>query len=170
MAIASRQPTNENFLSPVGFKFLCDAIPGVEFFCQSANIPGVSLSAVEVATPFNPHFVAGDRVDYEELNLRIIVDENMKNWQEIYEWIKEMGISENFEEYESRKKKGLNTQGVLTILTGSNVPQLEFHFRQMFPISISGLQFDISSTDIAYLTADISFRYNSYSIKNLLNN
>lgn len=170
MAIASRQPDNVNFLSPVGFKFTCDALPNVSYFCQSANIPGVSLSQVEVSTPFNPHYVAGDRVDYEELNMRIIIDENMKNFQEIYEWVRDLGISENFEQYEERKKRGLNTQGILTILTAGNIPQMEIHFKNMFPLSISGLQFDISATDITYLTADISFRYNSYSIKNLLNN
>lgn len=170
MAIASRIPDNVNFLSPVGFKFTCDALPTVTYFCQSANIPGVSLSPVEISTPFNPHYVAGDRLDYEELNMRIMVDENMKNFIEVYDWVKEMSISENFEQYETRKKKGLNTQGVLTVLTGSNVPQIEVHFKNMFPISISGLQFDIGAADITYITADISFRYNSYSIKNLLNN
>ena len=170
MAIVNNQPTNQNFLSPVGFKFTCDAIPNVAYFCQSANVPGVSISNIEISTPFNPHFVPGDRVEYEELNLRIIVDENMKNWQEIYEWITEVGISQNFEQYEKRKKKGINTQGVLTVLTGSNVPQIEFHFKQMFPMSISGLNFDVSDSAVTYLTADISFRYNSYSIKNLLNN
>jgi len=170
MAVVQRQPKNQNFLSPVGFKFICDNIPNVEFFCQSANIPGVSVSEISVPTPFNPHYVAGDGVNYEELSIRIIVDENMKNWQEIYNWIINLGRPENLQGYAEQKKKGLNTQGVLTILTGSNTPQIEFHFKEMFPLSISGLSFDVNNTDITYLSADVTFRYNTYSIKNLLIN
>tara|TARA_A100001201_G_scaffold4082_3_gene8650 strand:+ start:766 stop:1278 length:513 start_codon:yes stop_codon:yes gene_type:complete len=170
MAVADRQPDNTNFLSPVAFRFTCDILPQTEFYCQSANLPGVSIAAPEVSTPFGPNYVAGDRVEYEELNIRMIIDENLKNFSEIYEWITGLGISENFERYQERARKGLDAQGVLTILTGSNVPQVEIHFRKMFPISISGLQFDISNTDIVYLTADMSFRYNNYQVKNILNN
>ena len=169
MAAEHKYPTNTNFLSPIGFKFTCTAIPNVEFFCQSANVPGVSLSPVEVPTPHKPHYVAGDRLEYEELSVRIIIDEDMKNWQEIYNWIKGLTAPEIFTQYEVQEKKGINTQGVLHILTSSNVANLEFHFEGMFPMSISGLQFDIGATDLTYLTADISFRYNSYSIKQLLN-
>lgn len=170
MAIADRQPDNTNFLSPVAFKFSCDLLPQTEFYCQSANLPGVSIAAPEVPTPFGPNYVGGDRVEYEELQLRMIVDENLKNFNEIYEWVTGLGISEEFDRYKERKLKGLDATGVLTILTGANVPQVEIHFKKMFPISISGLQFDLGNTDIVYLTADMSLRYNTYSIRNLLNN
>ena len=170
MAIADRQPDNTNFLSPVAFKFSCDLLPQTEFYCQSANLPGVSIAAPEVPTPFGPNYVGGDRVEYEELQLRMIVDENLKNFNEIYEWVTGLGISEEFDRYKERKLKGLDATGVLTILTGSNTPQVEIHFKKMFPISISGLQFDLGNTDIVYLTADMSLRYNTYSIRNLLNN
>ena len=169
MAIADRQPDNTNFLSPVAFKFSCDLLPQTEFYCQSANLPGVSIAAPEVPTPFGPNYVGGDRVEYEELQLRMIVDENLKNFNEIYEWVTGLGISEEFDRYKERKLKGLDATGVLTILTGANVPQVEIHFKKMFPISISGLQFDLGNTDIVYLTADMSLRYNTYSIRNLLN-
>ena len=170
MAAEHNYPTNTNFLSPIGFKFTCTAVPNVEFFCQSANVPGVSLSAVEVPTPFKPHYVAGDRLEYEELTIRIMVDEDMKNWFEIYNWIKGLTAPDDFTQYAEQEKKGLSTSGVLTILTSSNTVNLEFHFEGMFPMSITGLQFDIGATDLTYLTADISFRYNSYKIKNILNN
>ena len=44
------QPDNRNFLSPVGFKMKIDIFPGVDFFCQSANIPGITAQVNEVST------------------------------------------------------------------------------------------------------------------------
>ena len=59
---------------------------------------------------------------------------------------------------------------VLTILTSGMNPQMEFHFYDAFPISVSALDFDSSVADVEYFTATASFRYVNYEIKNLLNN
>ena len=74
MAAERFYPENTNFLSPIGFKFTCTALPNVEFFCQSANVPGISIAPIEVPTPHNQFYVAGNRLEYDELNLRILVD------------------------------------------------------------------------------------------------
>ena len=49
-------------------------------------------------------------------------------------------------------------------------PQMEFHFYDAFPISVSALDFDSANADLEYFTATASFRYQNYEIKNLLNN
>jgi hypothetical protein len=49
-------------------------------------------------------------------------------------------------------------------------PQMEFHFYDAFPISLSALDFDSANTDLEYFTATAGFRYTNYEIKNLLNN
>ena len=40
----------------------------------------------------------------------------------------------------------------------------------MFPISLTSIAFDSGGTDIDYVTADVSFRYDVYTVENLLNN
>jgi len=42
-------PQNRNFLTPTGFKFTLERFGGVDFFCQSASIPDVSMPTIEVA-------------------------------------------------------------------------------------------------------------------------
>ena len=32
-----------DYASPVQFRFKCSKLPKVEFFCQTANIPGIGL-------------------------------------------------------------------------------------------------------------------------------
>ena len=37
------QISNRNFLSPIGFKFTIAKTPKVDFFCNSARIPEITL-------------------------------------------------------------------------------------------------------------------------------
>ena len=46
----SQQPDNRNYLNPVGFKMKLEIFPGVDFFCQTANIPGVTATINEIPT------------------------------------------------------------------------------------------------------------------------
>ena len=96
-------PENINYLSPTGYRFQCQAFPETQFYCQQAVIPGVNISEVEVATPHRPHYVAGDRLNYDAFSITMIVDEYMRNWQEIQEWIIGLGKPENYDQYRKAK-------------------------------------------------------------------
>ena len=41
--VQTRQPSIMDYASPVQFRFKCSKLPKVEFFCQTANIPGIGL-------------------------------------------------------------------------------------------------------------------------------
>ena len=41
--ISDTQIANRNFLAPVGFKFSLSKFPKVDFFCNSARIPEITL-------------------------------------------------------------------------------------------------------------------------------
>ena len=116
-------------------------------------------------------------VNFEELSVRFIVDEHLKNWTEIYDRIIALGLAEGGENYRLLKAKSDTTQRggtvstlVLTVLTSAMNPQMEFHFYEAFPITLSALDFDSANTDLEYFTATAAFRYTNYEIKNLLNN
>ena len=63
----------------------------------------------------------------------------------------------------------LRTDSVLTVLTGNMNPQINFKFSECFPLTLSSIQFDSSQTDVEYVTADVSFRYDIYEVQNLQN-
>lgn len=173
MSVLQNLPNNINFLSPVGFRFQVTSYPEINFYCQAANLPGVSINPVNVPTPLKETYYSGDEVQFEELNLRFIIDENMKNWLSVYDWIVTLGIPtvKDAEKYTKLKNtKGLTSDATLTILTSHMNPQMNIRFRDCFPISLSGINFDSTSTDIEYQTADVSFRYELYDVENLLNN
>ena len=173
MAALRDQPTNISFLSPIGFKFQLNNFPEVNYFVQSANLPGISISAIDVPTALKTIAIAGDEVAFEELSIKFIVDENMKNWLSIYDWIIGLGFptKEGMEKYKKMSENmELTTDAILTVLTGNMNPQINFIFQECFPLSLSSIAFDSGGTDIDYVTADVSFRYDFYRIENLLNN
>ena len=97
MAAANKIPDNLNYLANISFRLTMEDAPNLTWFCQAVNVPGVSIEGIEV---FNPHAtlpVHGNRVSFEELSVRFIVDEHMKNWAEIYDRIIAMGLAEGYE-------------------------------------------------------------------------
>ena len=177
MAASNTVPDNLNYLSNISFRLTMQDAPNLTWFCQAVNVPGVSIDAIDVQTPYLNIPQAGAKVTFEELSVRFIVDEHMKNWTEIYDRIIALGLAEGSEKYRLLKAKSDTTQRggtvstlVLTILTSAMNPQMEFHFYEAFPISLSALDFDSANTDLEYFTATAGFRYTNYEIKNLLNN
>ena len=173
MAALRDQPINTSFLSPIGFKFQLNNFPEINYYCQSANLPGISISAIDVPTALKSIAIAGDEVTFEELSIKFIVDENMKNWLSIYDWIIGLGFptKEGQEKYAKLAiASELTTDATLTVLTSNMNPQINFVFRECFPLSLSSIAFDSGGTDIDYVTADVSFRYDVYTVENLLNN
>ena len=157
MTALTKQPENINPLADVQFRFVVDALPKTTFFIQTVNLPGVSLEGAVLATPQLQNFSRHTGViTYETLNVTFMIDEYLKNWQEVYEWI--IGDENKY------------TSAVLTILSSSMNPTMEIHFKEIFPSSLSGINFDSTTTDPVYQQATVSFNYSNYIIKNLLNN
>ena len=177
MAADNKVPDNLNYLSNISFRLTMEDSPHLTWFCQAVNVPGVSIEGIDVFTPHATVPYAGNKVSFEELSVRFIVDEHLKNWTEIYDRIIAMGLAEGYENYRVLKgsdvlkpRGGAYTNLVLTVLTSGMNPQMEFHFYDAFPISISALEFDSSAADVEYFTATVGFRYVNYEVKNLLNN
>jgi len=157
MTALTEQPKNINPLADVQFKFDVAALPNTTFFIQGVNLPGVTLEAAVIATPQLQNFSRHTGIiTYEALDVTFMIDEYLKNWQEIHEWI--VGEENKY------------TSAVLTILSSSMNPTMEIHFKDIFPTSLSAIPFDSTTTDPVYQTGTVSFNYTEYIIKNLLNN
>ena len=178
MSASNKIPDNLNYLSNISFRLTMEDAPHMTWFCQAANVPGVSIDAIEVYNPNATVPLAGSKVNFEELSVRFIVDEHLKNWTEIYDRIIALGLAEGYEKYRKLKNSGPNLTArggtistiVLTLLTSAMNPQMEFHFYDAFPTNVSSIEFDSSSADLEYFIASATFRYTNYEIKNLLDN
>ena len=80
----SRQPTKLDLASPQQFKFSIIKLPKVEYFCTSANVPGISMTSALQQTPLKDIPVPGDKLTYGDLEISFMVDENLDNYREIH--------------------------------------------------------------------------------------
>ena len=155
------QPKNRNFLSPVGFKFTLEIFQGVDFFCQSAGIPDISMPFAEIPTPYrNIPIASSGGVSYGDLNIRFIIDEDLVNYMTIHNWIRTYGLSER-----RTSTEDLYSGALLQILTSHNNTNHIVEFKNIFPISLSGVPFDATVNDIEYLVADATFKYETYTVR-----
>ena len=176
---------NRNFLSPVGFKFGLQRAPGVAFFCNEANIPNITLGEAVQPTYLKDIPVPGDKIQFGDLSLRFLVDEDLTNFMEIQNWIRGLGFPESLAEFEELEEKGtladalgqfkksgddIYSDGTLQILSSNLVPKFHVKFSDLWPYSLTTMNFDATDTDIEYFTADVSFKYTIYRITDLENN
>ena len=168
-------PSNKNFLSPVGFKFVIGRTPNVDYFCQAASIPEVSIGVREIPTPVKDFSVPGDKMTFGDLSLRFLVNEDMDNYFEIYKWLKGLTnpkVQSDFAKYiNTVDEKGRSSQFMKTmsdarlLVLNSNYNSIAtINFYNIFPTSLTTLEFDASATDINYFTAEVNFRYTIYEI------
>ena len=157
MTSLTDQPNNINPLADVQFRFDVAALPNTSFFIQTVNLPGITLEGAGIASPQLTNLSRHTGIiTYDPLNVTFLIDEYLKNWQEVFQWM--VGEENKY------------TSAVLTILSSSMNPTMELHFKDIFPTSLSEVSFDSTTTDPVYQVATVNFNYTEYIIKNLLNN
>ena len=186
----ARQPEQLDYASPTQFRFGIHQLPKVEFFTVSANLPGISAGTVTQATPFKDIPLMGEKMEYENLSISFIVDEYLENYISLHNWMVGIGFPENREQFRTFRDVTSNTpagggtptvdrigsatadratysDAFLQILSNKNNPIVEVNFENMFPISLSALDFSQSATDVEYMVASAEFAYQIYEIKTL---
>lgn len=170
-------PSTLNYLKPNGFQFNIDTLPNVSFFCQSASIPNMSLATAYVPSPLVDFTVPGTNITYDELTIKFIVQENFQNYIELHDWMVGLGFPEERGQYKQLRQtrggndKGFSTSGdysdaTLTVLDSDLNPSMNITFIDCYPVSLQGLEFDISDGNATYLTAQATFRYTLYKFNN----
>jgi hypothetical protein len=165
MSALTRTPENTNLLQPTKFLLTFERIRATQYFCQTVNLPGVSLGEVNRATPFLDMFSPGTKLTYEPLDIEFIVDEELQSWKNIYDWFISIADPDGFEKRDGSKELQNNkhfSDATLSILSGLNNPILRVQFVNVFPLTINALRFDTTQSADTIITATATFRYQSY--------
>ena len=167
--------SNRNFLSPVGFKLQIERMPEVDFFCKAASIPEVNAGFPRVSS-FNLDFpVTPDKMSFAELAVEFLIDEDLKNYSVIQNWLRGMTKPEYYGQTGKCIKQGnykeshlawLNEYTTLNlfILTSNFNNNIVVKFYNAFPVSINTLDFNVDTKDIEYLVGRVGFQYSHYDI------
>ena len=168
----ANQINNRNFLSGIGFKFNLGKYPKVDFFCNTARIPELSLATTTQPSYLKDIDVPGEKISYGDLTIQFLVDENMENYKTVYDWIVGLGFPETAQQFKGvttdkdgiRDMKEQFADGTLRILNSNFNEVAKVKFLDMFPVSLSSLDFDATSTDVNYFTAQATFKYTVYQL------
>ena len=166
------QIQNRNFLAPVGFKFTLAKYPKVSFFSNSARIPELSLGTAVQPSYLKNIDIPGEKLTYGDLTIRFLVDENMKNYMAMHNWLKGIGFPETPQQFKDqttdkdglRDEKEVFSDGSLHILNSNFKDVAIVKFNDLFPVGLTSLEFDATETDINYFTAEATMRYTVYNI------
>lgn len=182
MSINDRNPSNRDILQSTKFKLNFTRLPGLTFFCQTANLPGVSLTEVMRNTPFVDLYVPGEKAIYDTLNVTMLIDEDLRDWEAIHDWLRAMTFPKEFEEYARMDRQFRDTQisrggwqkippqyadASLTVFTNKNNPNFRVMFKDCFPTTLSGIQFNALDSAENIITCDVTFRYSYYNIERI---
>ena len=185
-----RQPDKLDYLSPTQFRFGIHQLPKVEFFTTAATIPGINMGEAIFPTPFKDIPIMGDKLTYDNLEISFIVDEFLENYTSLHEWMTAIGFPKDRKQFRNFRSNTSSTPSAsatpstervgkvtsanalfsdayLMVLSNKNNPILEVDFHNMYPVSLSALQFSQEGTDVQYITASATFSYQIYEFTTL---
>ena len=156
-----------NFLSPVEFRMSINRLPETRFYVQTVNLPGLNTSSVDYPTPFKNLPIPASKLEYEELQLNLIADENLSAFREISNWLTSLHFTENFDQFKDLKAsdEGLISDLTIFVLDSNKNANIAFKFKGVFPISISGIEMNTTESDVNPPTFSVQFKYDSYEIE-----
>lgn len=171
MTVLTRTPENTNYLQPTKYLLTFDRINSTQYFCQTVNIPGLTMPKATLQSPLHNYHIAGLNLDYNELAIEFTIDEDVQSWRNIYNWFLAISSPHSFDErnkyqnIQNRNNFGdlkSYSDATLTILSNLNNPLLKVKFIDAFPTSLSDISFDTKNSADTILTATATFAFEYY--------
>ena len=194
------QPTVFDYATSTQWRLAFNRVPKTTWFCTAANVPGITLGEASYPTPMADTYLTGDKLTFDTLNITFIVDEELQNYRELWDWLVGIGSPKTHASFTEVLSKGdgittnlsavgsgdrlsprdaavieaspsegnLYSDGTLIIHNSKNIPKVEVNFKDMFPTSLSSLEYTQDATDIEYFKATVSFRYMYYEFNTVV--
>jgi len=185
--MAINEVKNRNFQTPLNFNFSVDRLPDFNFFVQKVTLPTVALSPATNAgtNPFVRVNWTGDHMRFGELVVEFKVDEEMRNWYEIFSWMQAISFPESQAQFGALYRGQLKNldgelpkipnnrpgiqkvfgQATLMVNSSKNNPHLSISFVDIHPVALSEVQFDSTNTDTPHISSRVNFRYDYFTVE-----
>ena len=170
-------PSNINPAQSTKFQLHFDRLPDMTFLCQGVNIPGVSIQAYPQPTQFVELYTPGNKLQYESLEIKFIIDENYQSWQSVHDWIRGMSFPYEYQEYVNLNLQNRSlppgsvpnalppqySDAYLSLYTNKNNENFKIQFIDCFPISLSEINLNVENDADTILYGDATFKFSYYN-------
>lgn len=164
--------SNFNYLQPTGFKLVIDRknYPNLEFFCQDFTHAGVIMNSADLSYRKIASIpMPGDKLTYNEMLANIILDEDMKSYLEMHNWMRRLLDQNNtsaLDRFKNATQRPSSTADItLSILNSANNAVAQIIYRDSLPVALTDIQFQATSGAESFLTFGASFRFTYFDIK-----
>lgn len=137
----------------------------LNFNVKAFDLPGIDLGAAVQPTPLTDRNLPGTKLKYESVRLTFHIDEDLKSWLAVHDWMRGLAPPDETAFYIERKLD--KETGILTILSSHNNPTFRVKLYEMWPTFLSGLSFTFADPDATFMTAEARFSILRYDIEKL---
>ncbi len=147
--MADGSPVSYDGLPDTKFQCSFQKLPNTIFFLQGWSVPGIEIDTLDRPTPYLDINEIGSKINYSPFTIDFLVDSRMKNFKEIYNWMKRITVSNNQKD---------EVCDAVIIVNGTET----IRFVDCWPLSIGDLQFKTNSEDVNYLACQVRIQYDWY--------
>lgn len=168
MTVLTNQPENLNRFYSTSWELKIGKLPHVSFFCQRVSLPNLILGGpVFSPSRFMDTAIEGDKLTSDLLNLSVMLDEDFKNYKEIYDWMIGLGFPESHDQFTNLRETGTKSDIQVFGLDNNHNPNVVITFKDANPVTLGTLDFD-SASDNQPLIYEVGFQFTgTYTIEKL---
>jgi len=152
-----------NSLNNNAFEFTINRLPNTVFRLVNINLPSISIEPAAASYTPGTQYFPGSAVDFETLQMTFIVDEDLLNYEELYNWITQQKFCTDFKP-KSDQEILLISDGSLVTMTNASHTNRVFYFKDLFPVDLGSLQFDSRESNPEPITCTVSFRFSYFNM------
>ena len=178
---AGSLPDNLSYLAPTQFELIVKKLPNTKYFATGVNIPSVNIGESLQPTRLGANIkLPGDKINYGELTITFIVDENMENWTEMFNWMEGITASTDTEKYRllvgANKKEGepqdysgddkeMYSDMTIVVTTAANNPNRYIRIQDAYPSTLGEITMDTTvAGGLSYVTCTATFFFTNFEI------
>lgn len=159
-------PADVNYLASNYFRFSVSRIPTFTHFVQSANLPSMTTRYITQPNTLGtyPKIPAGNYT-FDPIDVTFMVSADMKNWNELYLWMKGLGNLKDDKyqlPYDKYDDTGVFSDAELLIMNSAYKTIGKIVFKYVIPISIGNIAFSSQNTSTDPVSCSAQFAYSYY--------
>ena len=167
--------TNFNPLTQIGYNVLIARLPTLSFFTKSISLPSLTVENPPQANPFSSIHLPGDMPHWGSLSIDFIVDEDLRNYEEMFKWMVGVTFPETTDQW--KELVGATNTGFspgntniaysdisVQTLTSSKNANVMFTYHNCIPRSIGSIQLNTTDTDTEVVTCQAEFDFSHFTM------
>lgn len=144
ITMADGSEVSYDALPNTNFRLLIPKLPWVTMFLQGFETPPINVDVVQRPTQYIDVQEIGEKIVYGDVQITFLVDKNLKNYKEIFAWMKRMTVAGT--------QVGESDNPIL-VINGKEI----MRFVEAWPKALTNLNFITNANDVQYLTATATF-------------